>query len=187
MGIKWNLVFLVLLPLMLAACETAPQKAKIKPEKEAVAAPAAGEQAPVARLPPEKEAPVFTPASISEEVFRTTKIDIQNLVGTLNQIIRVKDFNTWVSYLAADYLAEISSPDFLEQVSNLPRWQNQKKLIDVRDYFLRVVVPARDHDRVDDIEFIGERRVKAYTVNNRGQRLRLYELEDSGNGWKIVN
>jgi hypothetical protein len=40
---------------------------------------------------------------------------------------------------------------------------------------------------VDDIEFISPTRVKAYTVSSGGQRLRLYDLEHSGEEWKIVN
>jgi hypothetical protein len=50
-----------------------------------------------------------------------------------------------------------------------------------------VVVPSRTKDRVDDIEFIGQNRVKAFTINNKGQKLRLYDLEKTASGWKIAN
>jgi hypothetical protein len=59
------------------------------------------------------------------------------------------------------------------------------------DYFIHVVVPSRANSRVDDIEFIGQNRVKAFSVNkNRAgeeQRLVLYNLERSGNSWIIIN
>jgi len=60
------------------------------------------------------------------------------------------------------------------------------------DYFTNVVVPSRANSRVDDIEFIGTNRVKAFTVmqNSRTgeeQRLVLYDLEKVGNSWLIVN
>jgi uncharacterized protein YigE (DUF2233 family) len=49
------------------------------------------------------------------------------------------------------------------------------------------VVPSRANDRVDDISFVSPQRIKVYTVNNKGERLRLYDLENLGNGWKIIN
>jgi hypothetical protein len=48
-------------------------------------------------------------------------------------------------------------------------------------------VPSRANDRVDDIEFISQKRVKAYTVSQKGERLRLYDLEKTNEGWKIIN
>jgi len=59
------------------------------------------------------------------------------------------------------------------------------------DYFQYVVVPSRADLRVDDIEFIGSNRVKAFTLttNKAGEevRLRLYDLEKVGNSWTIIN
>jgi hypothetical protein len=66
--------------------------------------------------------------------------------------------------------------------------KNQKIVLkSLEDYFLYVVVPSRANDRVDDIEFIGQNRVKAYTITSKGQRLRLYELEKTAGNWNIVN
>jgi uncharacterized protein YigE (DUF2233 family) len=59
-------------------------------------------------------------------------------------------------------------------------------LSNARDYFIHVVVPSRANSRVDDIEFVDTKRVKAFMVTSQGQRLRLYDLEDFGEGWKIV-
>jgi uncharacterized protein YigE (DUF2233 family) len=42
-------------------------------------------------------------------------------------------------------------------------------------------------NHVDDIVFISETRVKAYTLNTQKQRLRLFDLERDGSGWKIIN
>jgi hypothetical protein len=62
----------------------------------------------------------------------------------------------------------------------------RRTLKSLEDYFLYVVVPSRDNDHVDDIEFVTQSRVKAYTETPKGQR-RLYDLESSGNTWKIIN
>jgi hypothetical protein len=92
----------------------------------------------------------------------------------------------------------------------------QRKTIKTpRDYFINVVVPSRSNNRVDDISFITENRVKVIQINQRrrrppadpnelaklqanGAELRdgwLYEnsreiydeLEKTQDVWKIVN
>jgi hypothetical protein len=130
----------------------------------------------------------FDPLSISQEVFDTTKTDIQQLIADLNRIIRAKNYNTWVSHLGKTYLDKISSEEFLASVSAQPYMKNTKiPLTSPKDYFDKVVVPSRTNDRVDDIAFVSQNRVKVYTVNDKGERLRLYDLENLGDGWKIIN
>ena len=131
---------------------------------------------------------LFNPASITQEVYDTTKGEVQTLIETLNQIIRDKDYESWVQYLSAEYMAMLSDPDFLKNTSESSRLKNQNIVLkSLKDYFLYVVVPSRANDRVDDIEFIGQNRVKAYTITSKGQRLRLYELEKTAGKWNIVN
>ncbi|GAB1481227.1 hypothetical protein MASR2M78_00420 [Treponema sp.] len=130
----------------------------------------------------------FDPTSISREVFDSTKSDVQALIGQLNDIIRAKDYDTWVGYLGMDYRAALSDTAFLERISSSSVLKKQQIVLkDLQDYFIHVVVPSRAKDRVDDIEFIGQNRVKAFTLNKKGQPLRLYDLEKTERGWKIVN
>jgi hypothetical protein len=145
--------------------------------------------------PPEPEAAaaqpaaaVFDPSSISKEVFDTTKEGVQHFIDGLNQIIRNKNYNAWKDSLAGEYFAEISSADYLTRISDSDAMKSRKIVLKTaQDYFTHVVVPARASSRVDDIEFITENRVKAFTIAPNGQRLRLYDLEKSGSTWKIVN
>ena len=145
---------------------------------------------------------VFDPATITQEKFTTTKADVKLLIDDLNRIIRAKNYNAWVGYLADSYFQEINSQAFLDDrteelykrdqivASNLgrdPRRVQKKILRTPKDYFDNVVVPSRSNDRMDDIDFVSENRVKAYTVDNRGQRLVLYDLENIDNKWKIIN
>ena len=131
---------------------------------------------------------VFDPLSISKEVFDTTKAYVQVLISKLNLIIRGKDYSAWVYYLGPEYHAALSSAEFLKRVSESPILKNQNIILSsLRDYFNYVVVPSRANDRVDDIEFISQNRVKAFTIDSKGQRLRLYDLEKTEQGWKIVN
>jgi hypothetical protein len=149
-------------------------------------APPAPVQEPV--LPETPSPEDFDPATISQEVFESTKIDVQKLIEDLNRIIRARDYNAWVAQLSEAYFETICSPEFLARTSDSTRLKQQRiVLASPEDYFTHVVVPSRANDRVDDIEFTGQNRVKAYTLTPRGQRLRLYELEKTGDSWKIMN
>jgi len=87
----------------------------------------------------------------------------------------------------AEYRRAMSDKAFLSRMSDFSVLKKQNiVLTELRDYFIYVVVPSRAKDRVDDIEFIGQNRVKAFTINAKGQRLRLYDLEKTDGGWKIV-
>lgn len=130
----------------------------------------------------------FDPSSISKEEFDAAKGEVQALIETLNLIIREKDYEGWVQYLNPSYKAALSDPEFLKNVSESNRLKNQNIVLkSLEDYFVYVVVPSRSNDRVDDIEFISQNRVKAYTITSKGQRLRLYELEKTAGNWNIVN
>jgi len=134
----------------------------------------------------------FDPHSISQEVFNATKIDVQHFVEKLNHIIRSKNFTAWKEELSPSFFEGISSGQFLQQVSESDALKTRGIVIKtVEDYFNNVVVPSRANSRLDDIEFVSQNRVKAYTIviNREGQaqRLRLYDLEYTGNLWKIIN
>jgi hypothetical protein len=142
---------------------------------------------PVAPPPPEPESPPVEEIFIlTNEVIASTRADIQQFVGNLNQIIRRRDYKGWADNLDTEYLSEISSPAFLERISNEPRLKSQKKVLkSAEDYFTNVIVPSRANDRVDDIEFITETKVRAYTVTPDKQRFVLYNLVRADNSWKI--
>jgi hypothetical protein len=132
------------------------------------------------------------PMKISKAEYDSTKVDVQHFIEELNQIIRKKDYNAWKAALSREYFNQIASPANLQQLSEQPAMKTRGiTLKSAEDYFINVVVPSRANSRVDDIEFIGEHRVKAFTImtNNSGeeQRLRLYDLEKTGNIWKIIN
>ncbi|MDR1389257.1 MAG: hypothetical protein LBJ31_04710 [Treponema sp.] len=140
------------------------------------------------RTNPDADDPAFDRGSISKEEFDTAKSEVQALILRLNGIIRARDYDAWVSYLTDDYLRVISSPENLEAVSkNSERLVQQGKVLtSSQEYFTFVVVPSRANDRVDDIQFRGKNRVTAYTIVGGGRRLRLYDLERTREGWKIL-
>ncbi|MDR0302539.1 MAG: hypothetical protein LBI04_09550 [Treponema sp.] len=134
----------------------------------------------------------FNPNQVSQAQYTSTKEDVQHFMEELNQIIRRRDYNSWKAALSPEYFEKISSSENLQQVSELPAMKTRRIVLrTAEDYFINVVVPSRANSRVDDIEFIGENRVKAFTImtNKAGeeQRLRLYDLEKTGNIWKIID
>ena len=177
---KQNLLFpliilLVLVFFMASTCETVP------PAQEP--APAALTQQPYESTQVEPE---YVPIIVSQEVYDTAKADIQQLVQDLNGIIRARNYNRWLTYLTDDYRVKIGSREFLEDLRNrYPAFRG--RLNSAQDYFNLVVVPSRANDHVDDIEFITEDNVVAYTIDPHNQRLILYSLVDVSGVWKIDN
>ena len=178
----------------LFACKSEPEP--VPEEKPQSVLPVEQPKQPVQDTPipgPAKpQSTVFDPSSISQQERDKAKMEIQELIKQLNGIIRAKNYNSWVNYLDNDYFAAINSPEFLERVSKSPAMVRQKIILKTaQDYFYHVVVPSRTNDRVDDIEFISMNRVKAFIVNinknGEEERLRLYDLEKTGTGWKIIN
>jgi hypothetical protein len=132
---------------------------------------------------PQPAAEVFDPASITKEEYDAAKAEVQQLIQKLNGIIRARNYTSWVSYLGEDYFKLISSREYLDQI----KATYNLALNDVREYFNKVVVPSRTNDRVDDIKYISQNRVIVYTISQKGDRLRLYDLEKTDEGWKIIN
>lgn len=163
----------------MAACVSAP------PEPQAPAEPAAVATEPVVQPAPPAEQ--FDPASVSVELKQTTFVDIRALVENLNSIIQAKDYDAWSKVLTDAYRDHYSSPEVLAQISDYPVLKRQGIVLHtLADYFMYVVYPSRQHDRVDDIEFIQATRVRAITVTAKGERLVLYNLEKIGDTWKIA-
>ena len=145
---------------------------------------------PLAEPDPEVEPPalIFDPTTVSAEVKELTFADVKRLIQNLNTVIQTRNYELWMTNLTADYLEFWSDPETLARLSESPVLRRQNiTLTSLRDYFNYVVYPSRQNDRVDDIEFIGETRIKAIIINPKGERLVLYNLEKIGDTWKIAN
>lgn len=129
----------------------------------------------------------FDPASVSVELKQNTFVDIRALIDNLNSVIQAKDYDAWSMVLTDAYRDHYSSAETLAQISESPVLRRQGIVLHtLKDYFLYVVYPSRQHDRVDDIEFLQATRVRAITVTAKGERLVLYNLEKIGDTWKIA-
>jgi len=129
-----------------------------------------------------------------EEVFMEVKLFIERL----NQIIQSKDYDRWKDALSKERFNEISSPEFLANVSNTEAMKKRRIVVNtVNDYFFNVVVPSRANSQVDKIEILDNNRVRAFYMSSRrivsGDKTRtetvpllVYELRKSGNSWAII-
>lgn len=173
--------------VMLAACASAPTEAPEPTEEPPVTEPAPDPLDP-APDPVVVEAPEpFDPESVSVEMKQATFFDVRALIQGLNSIIQAKDYESWVLALTDEYRSYYSSSDTLARISEAPVLKRQGvKLRNLQDYFIYVVYPSRQNDRVDDIEFIDATHIRAITVNAKGERLVLYNLEKIGDTWKIA-
>lgn len=159
--------------------------AETPPDSLAVETPPP-EAPPVEAAPAKAPEKTFDPASVTKEVYEATLFDIKKFIEQLNTIIRNRDYDTWIGYLSPEYIAETSDPAYLAKISETPILKRQSiTLRSLKDYFLYVVVPSRQNDRVDEIEFVGEDRIVAFTLNAKGERLVLYYLEKLDHLWKI--
>jgi hypothetical protein len=130
----------------------------------------------------------FDPKNPPLAVYTETKRDIQSFVEEVDVLIRARKYDEWQKLLASDYVALINSPAFLDEVSQQPRLKSQNIVLHTgMDYFFNVVVTSRSNMRASDIEFITISRVMAFTVNQAGQRMRIYTLDRTGDSWEIVN
>lgn len=176
--------------ILAVACAGSPPPAEPAPEPivEPVPEPTPEpDPAPVVEPPVEQAPEPFDPASVSVELKEATFFDVKALIQNLNAIIQSKDYDAWAAVLSPEYRDHYSSEETLARLSDSPVLRRQGiTLRSLQDYFVHVVYPSRQNDRVDDIEFIDARRIKAIIVTPKGERLVLYNLEKIDDTWKIA-
>jgi len=139
---------------------------------------------------------VFNPANITQEQYASTREEVRQFIERLNVIISNRNFNAWESNLTPEYIAELSSPENLERLSETPLLKMHNTVLrNLNDYFTQIVVPARSSSRIDiehiDIIFLSEKKVRAYVnrIASSGETSEeiLYDLEKINDIWKIIN
>ena len=138
----------------------------------------------------------FDPTRVSQAQYASTRSEVQQFIDNLNQIISNRNFTAWRAALSQEYIDEVSSPENLNRISEIPIMKsNNIVLRNLNDYFTRVVVPSRASSRISvdnvDIRFLSENRVRAYInrTNPAGEEVEeiLYDLEKIDNSWKIIH
>lgn len=170
----------------MTACATASPGQTDEPPADGV--PVEAQQPLVAEptaVPPEE--PAFDPSMVSVELKQTTFVDVRSFMENLNSIIQAKNYAAWSAFLTEEYKAYYSDPEVLARLSSSSVLKRQGiTLKTLEDFFLYVVYPSRQHDRVDDIEFTSASHIRAITINSKGERLVLYNLEKVDDTWMIA-
>jgi hypothetical protein len=121
----------------------------------------------------------------SEELYRRTFREVQEVVAALTRIISAGDYEGWLSYLTEEFVESRSSAAFLADASKAPILKkNGIVLTSLRDYFNNVVVQSHLQATLDDIQFLDETHVKAI-ARVQGTAVILYYLVHEGGRWKV--
>lgn len=184
---RFSLLGIVVVGAFLAiSCATSPAKSQQPKSDAPVAQGQAAQQGTQAQAAPVTAQPAFDPSKVTEAQKTATFVDVRAFIDSLNQIIRRQDYKAWLSNLTPEYIAYYSNADVLARYSEYPIIKQKGiKLQTLQDYFINVVFPSRQNDKVDDIEFISEDLIKAITISPKGERNILYLLEKHGDAWKI--
>ena len=119
------------------------QERPIDPEPEAQPPEALPAEAPaqpeaVTPGPADPEAPAEAPAApeesfvVTEEVYNKTFDEVEEFIRNLNEIIRERDYQTWLTYLSDEYIRRTSDPGYLSEQSEKPLLKkklNQQRLL----------------------------------------------------------
>jgi hypothetical protein len=175
--------------LILSSCASGPTSQAQDAPRPIAEAPTPAAPEPIATpAPVETKPPVqqFDPKAVTEVVKTATFVDVRALIESLNGLVRKQDYDAWLSHLTKGYIAFYSDPDILAKYSESPIIKRKGvKMLTLRDYFVNVVYPSHQNDKVDDIEFVDENLIKAITVSPKGDRNILYMLEKHGDAWMI--
>lgn len=132
---------------------------------------------------PQPETAIF---QVTEQVYKDTFNEIEELILKLNRIIQNGQFSVWRQYLTTTYVEKFSDPVYLREISQNPVLQRRGiRLTNLRHYFDEVVVMSRANAKLDKIEFIDNNRVVAY-MEIQGEMSILYQLIKTNGEWRIT-
>jgi hypothetical protein len=141
-------------------------------------------------VPKEPEADKVSP---QQEAADTA--EVQQVFETIKTLIKNQDVAGFKQFCSDKYIAAYSDPQYLATRSSSPRLQNRGIVLKtVDDYIKHIEFPTQAgiDPKTISLEYIGDNRVKVWTVAADGSRYRVKEMENltiekTGNGWKIVN
>lgn len=124
---------------------------------------------------------------VTQEIYEQTFVDVEALIEELNAIIKNEDFDAWRAYLTAEYAAYYSDPAVLKGISDelKKKYRYELRLRTLQDYFLYIVVGSRQAADLEEIEFIDENHLLAYSIVNETPAILYYLAYEEGD-WKIA-
>lgn len=168
--------------LVLGACATKPPAAKPVETTVQTVEPTPQPTPDVTPAADTKPAGDFV---ASDELYKKTFTEVQDVVAALTRIISAADYDQWITYLTADYITQMGSAANLSQASNAGVLKKDGIVLKtLKDYFENVVVRSHLQATLDDIQFVDATHVKAIT-RIQGASIILYYLVLEDGRWKI--
>ncbi|OHD12521.1 MAG: hypothetical protein A2Z96_05305 [Spirochaetes bacterium GWB1_48_6] len=168
--------------LFLFGCPSVPPKTPVPVEVNPVIVPDAANHDPITTIDT-TQPQAFV---VSQEVYDRTFQEIEKLITTLNTLIADRRFDQWKDYLDTSAILSMSDAKTLAELSDRPILKKFNiKLKTISDYFTYVVVPSRSNAKLDEILFMDNNHVTAFTVI-KGEKSILYQLKRDGSQWKIT-
>ena len=169
--------------LILFSCATEETAPEPEPVSVVVEEPAPEPIPEPVEEPAEPEEDSF---EVSQELYEQTFEEIEALILELNSVISRRQYSRWLEYLSNTYKQTYNSREILDEINEYPQLKdNGIRITDIKGYFDWVVVPSRSQAELNEIVFVGEDQVVAYSSFN-GKRAKLYELERIEGEWKIT-
>jgi len=176
------LCFAAIALLILGSCATKPPAAQPTQPVVHTTEPAPQPTPDVTPTPDVKPTEGFV---ASDELYKKTFSEVQDVVAALTRIITSADYDQWIAYLTADYIRETGSAENLSKVSSAGVLKKDGIVLkSLKDYFQNVVVRSHLQATLDDIQFVDATHVKAIT-QIQGASIILYYLIREEGRWKI--
>jgi hypothetical protein len=190
---------LVVCVLSLAGCASAPPAQlpvaqPAQPQPTPAPQPAQPQPTPApqpAVQPPEPTPPAppqpgqAQPYTVTREVYDRTFDEIRAVILELNTHIAKREFEGWLEHLTPNYVQQSSRHEYLDKWKDDPELKRRGIVLKtLRDFFDYRVVPTRSNVKLDEIQFLDDTHVYAFTVL-KGEKYLLYYLVRTDNGWKV--
>jgi hypothetical protein len=161
---------------------TPPVEPATQPAQQQATQPQVVEQPKPAPPPPPNKA---QPYAVTKEVYNRTFDEIRTVIDELNTHIAKREYDRWLEHLTPEYVHQTSRPEYLD------KWKEDAELKrrgivlkTLRDFFDYRVVPTRSNVKLDEIQFLDDTHVYAFTVL-KGEKYLLYYLVRTDKGWKV--
>ncbi|QEN07539.1 hypothetical protein EXM22_05875 [Oceanispirochaeta crateris] len=124
--------------------------------------------------------------AVSAALYEQTFNEMKELIENLNEIISDENYDKWKLFLSDNYIQTYNDKEKLKQISEQSEILADNNIVlgTLKDYFEWVVVPSRSKAVLDDIVFMDDNHITAYTLF-REKRTILYELENVDGKWLI--
>jgi hypothetical protein len=138
---------------------------------------------------PESPAPQAQPPkaeyAVTKEVYNRTFGEIRAVIDELNAHIARGEYEGWLEHLTDNYIRETSRQEYLDRWKEDPELKQRGIVLrTLHDFFQYRVVPTRTRAELDEIQFVDDSHVCAYTVL-KGEKYLLYYLVKTDTGWKV--